>query len=799
MASSYPPPPLTTGPDSASSTIAQSSAQSVGIAQDESSPSEHLHQQPSSADVAQSTAAHHHLSLAHQHYLDSSQAAAVAAAAAAQHGLQALEAANALTSPPPMSNPVIPQFSPPTDASYLPAGANGSPISQSGVPLTAPSPNSKQPHKRLSKACDLCSQRKVKCDGQVPCRPCTDLKVQCSYDRETKRRGPPNRHAEAARKKVKIAEVGSQNAAETLMSISSQSAEGLDAEMIAPWDILVLLIDDYYTYIYPLVPFPHEPTFRVKFHQREDRKSREFLALLASMIGVLAASFPRTVRYHLKAQQSMAQFPRAVVMVAKCRDLALQARGHLFPTKPVSTVYDAATSYLLGLASGYIMDGKTCIRFFNETLTLLRELGYDKPDQVRFELAAQRSQPIDYVEVETGKRIFYVLLLGIRSLNQLDVMSTPILPLQSTSNSFPEWPTTLDDQYITSQGYGEQPAGTTPLLAGFIKAIEVYMTMQALVNIDVYYGQDLGFQEQKTIIKDVLRLVKSTMNSIPDDLKLDVDAAPTLAPPAPAGLEEQDLTYYPPSWPAPQPATDIRHKFANQPEQRRPLQFEIQKANIYSSWLATRSWYVERYFDLRDQYMNEVLRKRDLAHEKVEKAQEQADAGLVENGILSDEVGSEVKAAAEEELREAAARAREEATALDGELVLLQQSSDPTDVEMAGERELIVQDLLKVITSISQRNMEPNGSSIIGKIRAIAGTLYTKNPERKGPRAQDLDPHLLRFLDVLKALEKSGSASGGSSEQINSHMSAYDEEEELRAWACLRDEQMRFLAEGGYH
>lgn len=53
---------------------------------------------------------------------------------------------------------------------------------------------------RLRRACDMCSMRKVKCDdANMPCRPCRELGVDCTFNRETKRRGPPNKHAEAAK------------------------------------------------------------------------------------------------------------------------------------------------------------------------------------------------------------------------------------------------------------------------------------------------------------------------------------------------------------------------------------------------------------------------------------------------------------------------------------------------------------------------------------------------------------------------------------------------------------------------
>ncbi len=44
--------------------------------------------------------------------------------------------------------------------------------------------------KRISKACDICYNRRHKCDGKSPCRRCTDAAVECTYLRVAKKRGP---------------------------------------------------------------------------------------------------------------------------------------------------------------------------------------------------------------------------------------------------------------------------------------------------------------------------------------------------------------------------------------------------------------------------------------------------------------------------------------------------------------------------------------------------------------------------------------------------------------------------------
>jgi hypothetical protein len=239
-----------------------------------------------------------------------------------------------------------------------------------------------------------------------------------------KRRGPPNKHAEAARaaKQQRLEpnlSPGPHHAAKTLISIAvGQDAQAvLDAESIVPWPVLTLLIDDFFTYIHPLAPFPHEPTFRMSFTTREDRTNRTFLALLASMIGCLAASFPRAVRQHLKAHQhGMSMYPKAITLIERCRTVALEARGASFYSKDDLTVYDAATSYFLGLAAGYVLQWKVCRRFMAETMSFIRELGYHKPRDLGSSMfgVTYRGPSFNHVEDQLGKRIFWCMFLGIR-------------------------------------------------------------------------------------------------------------------------------------------------------------------------------------------------------------------------------------------------------------------------------------------------------------------------------------------------------------------------------------------------
>ncbi|KAH6649436.1 hypothetical protein F5144DRAFT_5772 [Chaetomium tenue] len=769
--SSYPPPPPSTG--------------------DGTGPTPNNPQQGADTDGRQA-----HQSQVHPQFTAEAAAAAVAAA---HHGLQALQAAVAAPAPVPSPSPATSQHASLADASsYLTANDVG--------PSPGGGPNAKAT--RLRRACDMCSQRKVKCDETQPCKPCIELGVDCTFNRTMKRRGPPNKHAEAAKaaKQQRLEpniSPGPHNAAETLISISGgQDAQHiLDAESIAPWPVLTLLIDDFFTYIHPLAPFPHEPTFRMSFTAREDRTNRAFLGLLASMIGALVASFPRTARLHLKTQQhGMHMYPKSITLVDRCRTVALEARGASFCSKDDITVYDASTSYFIALAAAYTMRWKLYRRFMAESMAFIRELGYHKPRDLGSSMfgVTYRGPPFNHVEDQLGKRMFWCLFLGLRSMYQLGTHhSDLVLAPPTLSEPYPEYPVEVDDQYILTHQILGQPDHSVSLLTGFNQGIKIYMTMNGLVSVELAYGiSSLPFHDQQVMLDESLQAVKQVMDNLPPELTIDVNhpraintpnhGLANLIPTGPqsnvfddgnSGLQYCPIGYQPLQQQQQQQqqlAADFHHTPGGHPERRR-VQYEIQKANIYASQLATRSYYVERYLDLRDAHR---------AHARAQAAQSFA-ASQQQNGNGGAGNGSNPgDASANKSVAAAALHAAAE-------------QNDAIDTNMAAERELIVQHLLTVLASISHRSMEPNGGSLINKIRQVASTLVNDSPHRKGPVAIKAEESLSKFVELLMRLERI--PPGGEGENgVGGLAAGEDEEQELRTWADLREHQARFVQCGGF-
>lgn len=322
--------------------------------------------------------------------------------------------------------------------------------------------------------------------------------------------------------------------------------------------------------------------------------------------------------------------------------------------------------------------------------------------------------------------------------------STPSLP-------YPAYPENVDDFCVLANEVMHQQDGSVTLLTGFRFAIDIYTTMNGIVSLELAYGMStLPWADQRILLRDGLIAAKSITDNLPPELQLGNhgDEAATLA-----SLDESGMQYVPPVWPNTQPAHDLRNAIKNHPARRRHLQYEIQKANIFVSQLATRSYFVELYFNLRDVHLAE---------------QQQQDGTHPIDGQSEEE-----KAA---------------------------QDADEKEIYdfMSSERELIVQNLLTVLGSISQRNLEPNGGSLINKIRQVASTLLNDAPERKGPFAMKSEEALAQLIDILMKLEKTGAGEGHQESQELGQMTAQDEEEELRNWADLREYQLRFAAHGGF-
>ncbi|KAF2711697.1 hypothetical protein K504DRAFT_480645 [Pleomassaria siparia CBS 279.74] len=626
---------------------------------------------------------------------------------------------------------------------------------------------------RLRKACDSCSIRKVKCDESgPPCRACTALEIPCTFDRPSRRRGPPNRHAEAIKKRrLDGTEIHSgpstpaspTNAAHALAQLSSHPPHHLSADMIASLPTMNALIDDFFTYIHPLCPFPHEPSFREAWERREDYTNPAFLALLASMISALVASFPRKPRMHLKLK-ARNQYPSHLSLVEKCREVCAQARGPGYLDRPNLNVYDACTSYFLGLTGAYIFQWRQLRLYFGECQTILRSLGLHKsPDQPYTFLDRtgpgdssgsnfdpSRDLKMDNITEQIGHRLFWTLFVGVRTIQQLGGSFGELTMLPSTvTEHLPPLPIEVDDACIYPQQIMQQEPGAVSTITGFNKNVCIYNSYSALSIAEMMFGidqlYDWGLQQR--VLDQCLQQCKEVLDDLPEVLKV--------LPDGQNGYNGQKRPPYYPPMPEYMEFRDPAMNQFNGPESlesRRPAQFEIQKANIYVSHVSIRSYIVEKYFSLLEKHRESTQEPQQPSHYALS-------AGL--------------------------------------DRLAPHPARDPDVLEkaMSEEREQVVKDLLIVLGSIDMVNMEPNNNSLTRKVRSIASTLLEIPKEHRGSTTLEHQDYLYKFLDVLSKLERVSAAGSDPS----SNGGPVDEEEELRHWADLREYQLKFQERGGIY
>ncbi|KAI9894127.1 MAG: hypothetical protein M1814_003981 [Vezdaea aestivalis] len=527
---------------------------------------------------------------------------------------------------------------------------------------------------RLRKACDSCSIRKSvlkslvsKCDESgPPCKACFDLDIPCTSQRPTKRRGPPNRHAEAVRRSnVRPAPPNGSVLVDSSASPPPSSAveadwipalkSDLSAECICPLPVLDRLIDDFFFYIHPLIPVPHEPTFRAALEDREDRTNKSFLALLASMVATLVVSFPRKPIQHLREGKVDHLYPNSMSLIEQCRRIAAQCRGPGFLDKEPD-IYSTATSYFLGLTAAYTFDLRRCRLYLSECLALIRLDGIERApsNYNEAESPASPSSPTEpspnHIERQTSIRLFWLMLAAARTLQQLGApLAELIIPPAGPKYQYPSLPAEVDDEYITATQLGPQPASKLSKLAGFNINVRIYTAYDPLIAMEMGYGIDpcKDWARQRRILMQCLNNVKSIAAEIPTPLALG-DCRTT----------GHDHTSEAPD---------------------RAIPFEIEKANICASQLGTRSYIVEKYWHLFDA---QGRRRTCFAQHFPSPSSECTNT----------------------------------------------RDQDEIEVTMWQEREQVIHELSRAIESSCLEHIEPLWQSFINKVRLIASTLIGSHP-----------------------------------------------------------------------
>lgn len=463
------------------------------------------------------------------------------------------------------------------------------------------------------------------------------------------------------------------------------------AEAICSLHTVQLLLDDFFIYIHPLVPIPHEPTFRAAFERREDATSGTFLALLASMIGFLVASFPRRPKLRLNTEAERSAFPNSIALVKRCHDVAIQARGTGYLDRN-ATVYDAAISYFLGVCAGYIYSMRRCRIYLAECRAMLQVYDLCRSPTSPPPISAMSAtspmsttsaisqdplaqnltdnKTVDLISQELGRRLFYVSLVGYQTLHQMGSSDLKIhIPPETPTNRYPTLPLEIDDEFLFPTHISSQPANRVSRLVGFNANVRVYSSYSALLAWEIAFGsgQIFDWEHQRSCLWECLQKAKSALVNVPVELSL--FHPKRISPAEQSGLREDGSVFNYPD--------DHIH------QERRAIQYEIQKANIYASQLCTRSYLVEKYWNLFEAF-TKYGNSAKLANPNTAENPSEAQHGPAQT--TSSDTSTQAVAHAQ---------------------------TDYIGRMMAEERKLVIKEFFVLLWTVNEVNMEPNGASIV--------------------------------------------------------------------------------------
>ena len=191
------------------------------------------------------------------------------------------------------------------------------------------------------------------------------------------------------------------------------------------------------------------------------------------------ASFPRKPRQHLKELHNETLFPKSINLVERCHQVAAEARGPGYLDKD-PTLFDALTSYLLGLSGGYTFRVRQSKLYYGECLSILRSLGFHRPGKPSTSLGPSNKDenpPEDLITREIGRRAFWVVFASARSMQQLGGSITELfIPPETQAAPYPPLALEVDDHCIFADHILPQPAGVVSEIVGFNANIKVGRT-----------------------------------------------------------------------------------------------------------------------------------------------------------------------------------------------------------------------------------------------------------------------------------------------------------------------------------
>lgn len=311
------------------------------------------------------------------------------------------------------------------------------------------------------------------------------------------------------------------------------------------------------------------------------------------MVAALVSSYPQKRRLDIDAQTAIDPNPEHVKLARRCQQICIEARGPGYLSSDNLGVYDAATSFFLGLRGLYTSKQRQAKLYLGESLAIVRALDlqqdYNARSVTHSESVRTQQRSCDQIALEISRRIYWALYAITRS-NPHIPLGFPELPTRGSAKSgtYAEMPAEVDDFCVYPTHVEAQPQEHVPLMSGFNANIKIYRILDAFLDVESVPAGDTGFDpiEQHRALHAALEECIHMGYTLPPELMtVSSNTQPRITPDSSTAYITSGLRIAEPAVPG----------------SRIYTQHEVQRANIHASLLSTRNDLVMRYNTLLDQ------------------------------------------------------------------------------------------------------------------------------------------------------------------------------------------------------
>ncbi|KAM0245415.1 hypothetical protein ACHAQJ_010561 [Trichoderma viride] len=342
-----------------------------------------------------------------------------------------------------------------------------------------PSPRdiSKPKQRRISRACDYCHRRSIRCrpseDGSG-CQNCRDFAQTCTYHRKPRRRGIPargsggasaNRHVVDGLPDLELSRSPSQGdlriipevqhpSISTNADASPQPPTAWRAPYIVSQATVVDLVELYFEIVYPIFPFFHQPSFTRKISRAEYNTNKPLFATTMAVCALVSG----------RVRDGSVMNPRWDVQALQRETLPdtfyAEAKRQLLEDGSESSDFNILRGHAI-MAITAIQNGK--IRDMHHHVGIYHTLM--AMDGLHDE--ANWPSGIGIIEREERRRMFW-------SIYTLDIFTSVVwggVIRSREQQANIAYPAEVDDQYISDGGIarpGLSPSGLSPPIARLV-------------------------------------------------------------------------------------------------------------------------------------------------------------------------------------------------------------------------------------------------------------------------------------------------------------------------------------------